>query len=101
MNALKGIGVGTTFRNILWENDKTINFFDSFFIFPMKVMPKLSYYSLLTIAIRAIHLYSSPDPHTQTTRLGPKTTQPDVGDSWWRILKFKIQNWQVGWWIFA
>ena len=34
MNALKGIGVGTTFRNILWENDKTINFFDSFLYFP-------------------------------------------------------------------
>ena len=29
----KSIGLGTTFRNILWKNDKTINFFDDFLYF--------------------------------------------------------------------
>ena len=28
------IGLGTNFINILWENDKTINFVDSFLYFP-------------------------------------------------------------------
>ena len=28
-----GIGLKNIFRNILWENNKIINFFDNFFIF--------------------------------------------------------------------
>ena len=39
---LKGIGLETIFRNILWENDKAINFFLQLFIFHMKVVSKLS-----------------------------------------------------------
>ena len=38
---LKGIGLRAIFRNILQENDKVINFFLQFFIFPMKVVSKL------------------------------------------------------------
>ena len=30
----KGIGLRTIFRNILWENDKAINFSDNFLYFP-------------------------------------------------------------------
>ena len=29
----KGISLGTIFKNILWENDKTINLFDNFLYF--------------------------------------------------------------------
>ena len=38
----RSIGLETIFRNILWENDKTINFSNSFFIFFMKIVLKLS-----------------------------------------------------------
>ena len=34
MRNVKGIGLGTIFRNILLENDKAINFFDNFLYFP-------------------------------------------------------------------
>jgi len=29
----KGIGLGTIFKNILWENDKTIDYVNSFLYF--------------------------------------------------------------------
>ena len=32
--SLKGIDLATIFRNILWKNDKVINFVDSFLYFP-------------------------------------------------------------------
>ena len=32
-NALKGFGLGTIFKNILWENKKIINFIDCFLYF--------------------------------------------------------------------
>ena len=31
--SLKGIDLATIFRNILWKNDKVINFFDNFLYF--------------------------------------------------------------------
>ena len=31
---LKDIGLGTIFRNILWENNKIINYVDIFLYFP-------------------------------------------------------------------
>ena len=33
----KSIGLGTTIRNILWKNDKAINFFDDFLYFLKKL----------------------------------------------------------------
>ena len=47
------LSLGTIFRNIFWENNRTINIVDIFFIFPIKVVSKFSYYSLLTIVLRA------------------------------------------------
>ena len=38
----KGIGLGNVFRNFLWEKKKTTYFFDSFFIFSMKVASEVS-----------------------------------------------------------
>ena len=34
MGNIKGIGLETIFKNILWKNDQTINFIDNFLYFP-------------------------------------------------------------------
>ena len=49
----KGIGLRNIFRKFLSENKKVINFFDGFLYFPWKWCKKISYNSLLTIALRA------------------------------------------------
>ena len=41
-NALKRIGLAAIFKNILQKNNKIINYVDNFFIFPMKMILKLS-----------------------------------------------------------
>ena len=33
-DALKGIGLGSVFRNFLWEKKKVMDFFDNFLYFP-------------------------------------------------------------------
>ena len=33
-DALKGIGLGSVFRNFLWEKKKITDFFDNFLYFP-------------------------------------------------------------------
>ena len=33
-DALKGIGLGSVFRNFLWEKKKVTDFFDNFLYFP-------------------------------------------------------------------
>ena len=47
------IGLRIIFKNILWENDKAINFIDNFYfyIFLIKVISKLSWYDLLRIVL--------------------------------------------------
>ena len=50
----KSIGLRIIFKNILWENDKAINFIDNFYfyIFLIKVISKLSWYDLLRIVLK-------------------------------------------------
>ena len=38
----KNIGLENIFKNILWGNDKTINFFDGFLYFPRKLLRNFS-----------------------------------------------------------